>query len=203
MLIDPYIIWANHYIQMIVYMKERMCLSALFSVITACLLLTACAQAPNAASNSAPSSAPIPAVIKEIKTMSNTPYTARGTFEVKLVPQPLHHADADKQQARMSIDKQFSGELQAVSQGEMLSAMTAVKGSAGYVAIERVTGTLHGKSGSFVLQHTGVMNRGAPQLTVNVVPDSGTGQLVGLKGSMTIDIKDGTHFYAFAYSMSP
>jgi Protein of unknown function (DUF3224) len=161
--------------------------------------MSACAHAPH----SAPSPATIPAVVKETHTVSNTPYTARGTFEVKLAPQPLHHADADKQQARMSIDKQFSGDLQAVSRGEMLSAMTGVKGSAGYVAIEHVTGTLNGKSGSFVLQHTGVMNRGAPQLIVNVVPDSGTGQLVGLKGSMTIDIKEGKHFYAFAYSMSP
>ncbi len=93
------------------------------------------------------------------------PSHATGSFEVNLAPQTLANADAGPLMGRLSINKTFSGDLQATSQGEMLSAGTAVKGSAGYVAMERVTGTLHGKSGSFVLQHSGTMNRGAPQLT--------------------------------------
>jgi hypothetical protein len=102
---------------------------------------------------------------------------------------------------RMTIDKQFHGDLEATSKGQMLTAMTEIKGSAGYVAIERVTGTLHGRSGSFVLQHNGTMNRGVPELSVIVVPDSGSGQLVGLTGKMTINIVDGKHSYDFEYSL--
>src|SRR5882757_9344211 len=104
---------------------------------------------------------------------------ANGTFEVKLLPQPTE----EKALSRMSIDKQFHGDLEATSKGEMLSAMTDVKGSAGYVAIERVSGTLRGRAGSFVLQHTGTMTRGTPQLSVTVVPDSGTDQLAGVTGT--------------------
>ena len=100
----------------------------------------------------------------------------------------------------MSIDKQFHGDLEAVSKGTMLTAMTAVKGSAGYVAIEHVTGTLAGRAGSFALQHTGTMTRGAPQLGVNVVPDSGTEELAGLAGNMKIIIEGGKHSYEFEYS---
>ncbi len=102
----------------------------------------------------------------------------------------------------MSIDKKFSGDLEGTSKGEMLSAMTAVKGSAGYVALERVRGTLHGRSGSFVLQHSGTMTRGVPELTVTVVPDSGVDQLEGLKGKMTIKIEGGRHFYEFEYELA-
>jgi hypothetical protein len=102
----------------------------------------------------------------------------------------------------MSIDKQFYGDLEATSKGEMLSAGTAVKGSAGYVAIERVSGTLHGRGGTFVLQHNGTMTRGAPQLTITVVPDSGTDQLMGLAGSMAIQIADGKHSYDFEYTLA-
>jgi hypothetical protein len=101
---------------------------------------------------------------------------------------------------RMSIDKQFHGDLEGTSKGQMLTAATSVKDSAGYVAIERVTGTLGGRKGSFALQHSGTMARGAPQLTITVVPDSGTGELVGLAGKMTIRIADGKHFYDFEYS---
>jgi len=127
---------------------------------------------------------------------------AKGTFEVELHPQgPQDKADGATL-ARMSIDKRFHGDLEAVSKGEMLSAMTDVMGSAGYVAIERVIGTLHGHAGAFVLQHTGTMTRGASQLTVTVVPDSATGQLAGLTGTMTIDIVDGGHFYDFAYLLA-
>lgn len=127
---------------------------------------------------------------------------ANGTFEVKLTPQASDDKAADASLGRMSIDKQFHGDLEATSTGQMLTAGTAVKGSAGYVAIERVGGTLHGRSGTFVLQHTGTMTRGAPQLTITVVPDSGTGQLVGLAGKMTINIADGKHSYEFEYTLA-
>ena len=131
------------------------------------------------------------------------PSHATGSFDVNLVPQSLANADAGPLMGRLSINKTFSGDLQATSQGEMLSAGTAVKGSAGYVAMERVTGTLHGKSGSFVLQHSGTMNRGVPQLSVSVVPDSGTDELTGLSGMLTIQIADGKHSYAMNYEISP
>jgi hypothetical protein len=127
---------------------------------------------------------------------------AQGTFEVKLAPQKPDNPQAESANlGRMSIDKKFSGDLEATSKGEMLSAMTDVKGSAGYVALERVSGKLHGRIGTFVLQHTGTMTRGAPELSVTVVPDSGTGQLVGLAGKMTIKIDAGKHFYEFDYAL--
>jgi hypothetical protein len=126
---------------------------------------------------------------------------ASGTFEVKLNPQPTVENVGDPTVGRLSIDKRFSGDLEATSKGEMLAAGTDVKGSAGYVAIERVTGTLHGRNGSFALQHSGVMTRGTPQLSITVVPDSGTGQLVGLAGKMTINIVEGKHSYDFAYTL--
>ena len=127
---------------------------------------------------------------------------ASGTFEVKLTPQTPDGKAEDATLGRMSIDKQFHGDLEAISKGEMLTAGTGVKGSAGYVAIERVSGTLNGRSGSFVLQHSGTMTRGAPQLTVTVVPDSGTSQLVGLAGKMAINIADGKHSYDFEYAIA-
>jgi hypothetical protein len=126
---------------------------------------------------------------------------ASGPFDVKMTPQP---PDADAGEApigRMILDKQFHGDLEAASKGQMLAAGTEVQGSAGYVAMERVTGTLHGRSGTFVLQHTGIMNRGTPSLTITVVPDSGTGELAGLAGSMTIDRAGGNHSYAFEYTL--
>jgi hypothetical protein len=122
---------------------------------------------------------------------------ANGAFEVKLTPQATDAAGL----GRMSIDKQFHGDLEATSKGEMLSAMTDVQGSAGYVAIEKVTGSLKGRTGTFVLQHTGLMNRGTPQLTIAVVPDSGTGQLEGLSGTMAIQIEGGKHSYRFDYTL--
>lgn len=127
---------------------------------------------------------------------------ASGEFEVKLNPQKSDNKEVESANlGRMSIDKQFHGDLEGTSKGEMLSAVTEVKSSAGYVAIERVSGTLHGRSGTFVLQHSGTMTRGVPQLSVSVVPDSGTGQLVGLAGTMTIKIESGKHFYEFAYTL--
>jgi Protein of unknown function (DUF3224) len=127
---------------------------------------------------------------------------AHGTFEVKLTPQSADEKAENPTLGRMSIDKQFHGDLEGSSKGEMLTAGTSVKGSAGYVAIERVTGTLNGRSGSFALQHSGTLTRGAPQLTITVVPDSGTGQLTGLSGKMTIQIADGKHSYEFEYALA-
>ena len=106
-------------------------------------------------------------------------YQASGTFDVKLSPQP---ATGEWGLGRLTLDKQFHGDLNATSAGEMLSAMTGVEGSAAYVALERVSGTLHGRRGAFTLQHTGVMARGEGQLTISVVPDSGEGELAGLAG---------------------
>ena len=127
---------------------------------------------------------------------------ASGTFEVKISPQASDDHAEGVALGRMSLDKQFRGDLEATSKGEMLTAGTGVPGSAGYVAIERVEGTLHGRGGTFVLQHSGTMTRGAPQLTITVVPDSGAGQLAGLAGRMTITITDGKHTYDFEYTLA-
>jgi hypothetical protein len=126
---------------------------------------------------------------------------ASGTFEVKMNALPTHEGEEGSLLGRRSLDKQYRGDLEATGKGEMLSAGTAVKGSAAYVAIERVHGTLHGKSGSFVIQHVGVMKRGAPELSITVVPDSGTDQLAGLAGTMTITIADGKHTFDLDYSI--
>jgi hypothetical protein len=136
---------------------------------------------------------------------------ATGTFEVKLVPRAADEDELDSAPnagpnsgiGRMSIEKQFHGDLEGTSRGEMLAMSTAVQGSAGYVAIERVEGKLKGKSGTFSLQHSGTLSRGAPLLAISVVPDSGTGDLVGLAGSMTIQIAEGKHSYAFDYVLAP
>jgi hypothetical protein len=128
---------------------------------------------------------------------------ASGTFEVQLKPQAPDEQAGDLKIARMSIDKQFHGDLEATSYGQMLAAGTDVDGSAGYVALERVTGTLRGRTGSFTLQHSGTMTRSGAQLTIIVVPGSGTGQLAGLTGNMEIDNVEGKHFYDFAYTLNP
>ncbi len=118
---------------------------------------------------------------------------ATGTFEVKLSPQ---------EGGRMTIDKQFQGDLVGTSKGQMLMANSgSVQGSAGYVAIEKVTGTLNGRRGTFYLQHSGTMTRGAGELTITVIPDTGTDQLVGLRGKMNIIIADGKHSYEFDYDL--
>jgi hypothetical protein len=125
---------------------------------------------------------------------------ASGTFEVKLSPQ----ADGEAGGAslgRMLIDKRFGGGLEATSRGQMLAVRTAVEGSAGYVALEQVEGTLDGRAGGFVLQHSGTMERGAQQLSITVVPDSGTGALAGLAGRMHLDFADGKHAYEFDYTL--
>jgi len=123
---------------------------------------------------------------------------ATGPFDVKMTPASAAGAAV----GRFTLDKKYHGDLEASAAGEMLTAMTAVKGSAGYVAIEKVTGHLAGRTGSFQLQHTGIMNRGAPSLDITVVPDSGTGELTGLTGKMNISIAaDGAHYYTFDYSL--
>ncbi len=128
---------------------------------------------------------------------------ATGEFVVKLQPLGVEGQDRiqDSKFGRMSIDKTISGGLVATTVGQMLTAMTEVKGSAGYVAIEKVDGVLDGKKGSFALQHTGTMNRGAPSLLVTVVPDSGTNELVGLAGGFKIIIAGGKHSYEFKYTL--
>jgi hypothetical protein len=127
---------------------------------------------------------------------------ASGTFDVKVTPQGTE-VDPTAAVGRFSLDKQFHGDFSGTSKGVMLAMSTAVSGSAGYVAMEQVTGTLNGRSGMFALQHTGTMTRGAPQLSVTVVPDSGTGELAGLSGKMDIKITDGKHFYEFDYAIAP
>ncbi|HEX6637727.1 MAG TPA: DUF3224 domain-containing protein [Steroidobacteraceae bacterium] len=126
---------------------------------------------------------------------------ATGSFEVSLQPLPNTEVTADNQFGRMLLNKKFSGDLTASARGQMLTAMTGVKGSAGYVALDHVTGELDGRKGSFVLQHSGSMNRGVPTLSIMVVPDSGTGELAGLSGTLSINIIDGKHFYDFIYSV--
>jgi hypothetical protein len=126
---------------------------------------------------------------------------AAGPFEVKVIPQPADPG-TDAGIGRLLLDKQFHGDLEASSKGQMLTAATPVEGSAGYVAIERVDGTLQGRRGTFALQHIGTMTRGAPSLTIRVVPDSGTGELKGLSGSMSITIVDGKHSYDLEYALA-
>ncbi len=123
-----------------------------------------------------------------------------GTFEVKVSPQAPDEGDTSGV-GRLLLDKQFQGDLEATSKGQMLAISSAVKGSAGYVAMEQVTGTLLGKTGAFALQHFGKMTRGVPELNVTVVPDSGTGELEGLTGRMQIIIAEGKHSYEFDYSI--
>lgn len=129
------------------------------------------------------------------------PHTARGTFTVTLQPLPFEGQPEGSPLGRRSIDKQITGDLVATTRGQMLSAVGTVKGSAGYVAIEQVDGTLDGRAGTFVLQHTGTMDRGTPSLRVSVVPDSGTGALTGLTGEFAIIIAGGVHSYEFAYEL--
>jgi hypothetical protein len=126
--------------------------------------------------------------------------TARGTFEVKMTPQPPDDG-AGGGFDRLFGDKQFHGELDAVGKGQMLAARTAVEGSGGYVALELVTGKLNGRRGSFVLQHKGTMSKGVYNMSVTVVPDSGTDELVGIAGTMTIIIEGSKHSYSFDYTL--
>jgi hypothetical protein len=121
---------------------------------------------------------------------------AAGPFEVRMAP-----LATDAPVGRMSLDKTYHGDLEGTAKGEFLAAMTPVEGSAGYVAIEQVTGSLHGRAGTFMLQHSGTMARGAQSLSITVVPDSGTGELAGLTGTMRIIIEGGKHAYEFDYTL--
>jgi Protein of unknown function (DUF3224) len=127
---------------------------------------------------------------------------ATGSFEVKIDPQAPDEKGGGAAIGRMLLEKQFHGDLDATSKGTMLSSGTGKKNSSGgYVALEIITGSLKGRTGTFVLQHSATMNRGVPQLSITVVPDSGTGQLTGLAGKMNINIVDGKHFYDFEYTL--
>jgi hypothetical protein len=126
---------------------------------------------------------------------------ADGTFEVKIVPQTSDREAMDPTLGRMSIDKEFAGDLKATSKGQMLTSVTDTSGAAVYVAIERVTGTLNGKRGSFVLYHNGVATRTRRELVVTVAPDSGTEELTGLAGTMSINIVEKKHFYELNYTL--
>jgi hypothetical protein len=130
------------------------------------------------------------------------PTHAAGPFEVKVVP--VEDKSLEPGVGRMALDKQYHGDLEATGKGQMLTAGAPQKGGGGYVAMEKVTGTLNGRSGSFVLQHTGIMKANVPDMTISVVPESGTGQLEGIAGTMTITIAPGgKHSYAFAYTLPP
>jgi len=126
---------------------------------------------------------------------------ATGSFEVILQPLSNTEITNDALFGRLLLTKKFSGDLQATARGQMLSAGTSTKGSAGYVAIDQVAGELDGLKGGFVLQHWGSMNRGVPTLSIMVVPDSGTGELTGISGTLSVNIIDGKHFYDFIYSI--
>jgi len=161
-------------------------------VVLAAVALSLGAASPAQVSPPVPAPVPKPAVLTKV---------ASGSFDVKLTPQAPDEKDEGTTLGRMSLEKQYHGDLDASARGEMLTAMAGVKGSGSYVAIERVKGALHGRGGSFVLQHMGTMTRGEPQLSISVVPDSGAGQLVGIAGRMTITIAEGKHSYQLAYTL--
>ena len=166
----------------------RAAVLALALVLAAASVSAAQAQTPGPTTSPTRRAAPMPS-------------HASGTFDVRMTPQNEDRAEGTAL-GRMSLDKQFHGALEATGKGEMLTAVTEV-GSAVYVAIERVTGTLDGRAGSFVLAHQGTMTRDGQQLSIKVVPDSGTGQLTGLSGRMTITIEGGKHSYGFEYTLPP
>jgi hypothetical protein len=126
---------------------------------------------------------------------------AKGTFEVKVTPQPVQVDVGDPTVGRMAIAKQFTGDIQGYSKGQMLAVGTPIDGSAGYVAMERVTASVHGREGSFALQHTGTINRGNPELSITIVPDSGTDALAGIAGDLSIVVENGVHSYVLAYTL--
>lgn len=127
---------------------------------------------------------------------------AKGAFDIKGTPHPATDMAEGLNVGRMTFRKRFHGDLEGTSVVEMLGVMDKALGSGGYVALERITGALAGRSGSFVMQHSSTMTRGKPTQSITVVPDSGTGELTGIAGTMTIDIVDGKHFYVFDYTLS-
>jgi hypothetical protein len=129
--------------------------------------------------------------------------SAKGAFTVKMAPQAWSEGSVDHSLGRFLLDKQYQGDLEATSQGQMLSAGSGAQGSSGaYVALEKVTGTLQGRKGSFVLYHVGIMTGGVPDLKIHVVPGSAADELHGLAGEMTIQITDGKHSYDFSYTLA-
>ncbi|MEJ7805586.1 MAG: DUF3224 domain-containing protein [Telluria sp.] len=126
---------------------------------------------------------------------------AKGTFEIVMIPPPAGEGAGRLSVGRMFIDKQYAGDLTGTGQGEMLSAGDPAAGSAGYVAIEHVSGTLNGRSGSFALQHNGTMHDGASHLAIAIVPGSGTGDLFGIEGKLKLDIVERQHFYEIDYTL--
>jgi Protein of unknown function (DUF3224) len=137
-----------------------------------------------------------------VQAQARANHVAKGTFTVQMKPlSESGFGEGNANLGRLSLEKTFEGDLVAVGKGEMLTAVTQTKGSAGYVAIERVTGTLHGRKGSFVLQHSGQMDRGAQNLAIRVVADSGAGDLIGLEGTLKIRIESGKHYYDLEYSL--
>ncbi|HEX6039405.1 DUF3224 domain-containing protein [Longimicrobium sp.] len=160
--------------------------------IRAAVLATGLMLGAASAANAQTASQPAPAQETVVTTR------AAGPFEVRMAP-----LATDAPVGRMSLDKTYHGDLEGTAQGEFLAAMTPVEGSAGYVAIERVTGTLAGRSGTFMLQHSGTMARGAQSLSITVVPDSGTGELTGLTGTMRIIMDGGKHTYELDYTLPP
>jgi pimeloyl-ACP methyl ester carboxylesterase len=147
----------------------------------------------------------VPAGTPDASSPANhrTPMSGRatGTFEVDVKPLAAYNDASDAQLGRMSLDKRYHGDLEATAKGEMLTAGSYVKGSAGYVAVESVTGTLNGRKGSFALQHSGTLSKGSQSLSISVVPDSGTGELSGITGSLSIVIENGKHSYVFDYTL--
>ena len=127
--------------------------------------------------------------------------TAKGTFEVTIIPQSHQEGVGDSSVARMALVKVFIGDMNGTGLGQMLAYRSSVAGSAGYVAMENVQGVLNGRAGSFIMQHNGTMNRGEPQLSIKIVPDSGTEQLSGIAGEMLLKIEDGKHYYEFQYAL--
>jgi predicted DNA-binding protein (MmcQ/YjbR family) len=138
---------------------------------------------------------------KKSRTASAKPRVASGSFQVEMKPQREPLAAQGVSLGRLALNKRFEGDMVGVGVGEMLTAMTATQGSAGYVAIERFTGTVHGREGSFVFQHSGSMARGTQSLSIAVVPDSGSGELLGLAGRFTLRIEQGRHYYTFEYTL--
>ncbi|MGA7475662.1 MAG: DUF3224 domain-containing protein [Thermoplasmata archaeon] len=126
--------------------------------------------------------------------------TARGGFEVEMSQDSDNDLAEGTTLGSMRVSKRFHGDIDGSSRGRMLTGMTRVDGSAGYVLIERVRGRLQGRSGAFLLQHSGILERGVPRQTIEVVPDSGTGELAGIRGRMTIQISGEAHSYAFDYN---
>ncbi len=124
---------------------------------------------------------------------------ARGTFDVSMEAEPPFLEQDGIKLNRNVVRKEFSGDVAGTSEAQMVAAFTATPGSAGYVAIEHFTGSVGGRSGSFVLQHSGLMDRGEAALTVTIVPDSGTGELAGISGTLEIENEAGEHSYVLAY----